>query len=183
MTKHRVHQAKTQQAQQAQQAQQGFALPTVLLILTLASMAALLAWRNLWLTDQLLNIEADRLRTQHKAEAALPLAVRDILSANITYSNTANTVADWQSRISSATPVPQNETPYGANTAWYWIETYAHTETTLPLINSSIYRVTVLATGVMPNSTVVLQMLWTNNTNTNTNANNNALLSWHVLRE
>lgn len=180
MTKHRVHQAKTQQ---------GLALPTVLLILTLASMAVLLAWRNLWLTDQLLNIEADRLRTQHKAEAALPLAVRDILSANITnsthnitYSNTANTVADWQNRISSATPVPQNETPYGANTAWYWIESYAHTENALPLINpsvpsSSIYRVTVLATGVMPNSTLVLQTLWTSSTNQTTN------FSWHVLRE
>jgi Tfp pilus assembly protein PilX len=59
----------------------GFALPTLLVMLAMASIATLLALRNLWVNDQLLNAETDRLRTQHKAEAALPVALADILGA------------------------------------------------------------------------------------------------------
>lgn len=50
-------------------------------MLALASIATLLALRNLWVNDQLLNAEADQLRTQHKAEAVLPVALADILGA------------------------------------------------------------------------------------------------------
>lgn len=57
----------------------GFALPTLLVMLSLASIATLLALRNLWVNDQLTNAVADQLRTQHKAEAALPVALADIL--------------------------------------------------------------------------------------------------------
>ena len=57
----------------------GFALPTMLVMLSLASLATLLAWRNLWVNEQLLNAQADQLRTQHKAEAVLPLALADIV--------------------------------------------------------------------------------------------------------
>ncbi len=60
-------------------AQHGFALPTLMVMLALASLAALLALRNLWVNEQLLNAEADHLRTLHKAHAALPLAVADIV--------------------------------------------------------------------------------------------------------
>ena len=58
---------------------QGLSLPTVLVMLALTSMAALLAWRNLWVNTQLLNAEADLLRTQHKAQAVLPVALADIV--------------------------------------------------------------------------------------------------------
>ena len=60
---------------------QGFALPTLLVMLALASLATLLAMRNLWVNEQLLNAEADQLRTQLKAEAVLPVALTDILGA------------------------------------------------------------------------------------------------------
>jgi Tfp pilus assembly protein PilX len=59
----------------------GLALPTLLLMLTLASLATLLALRNLWLNEHMLNAEADWLRTQQHAEAILPVALADILSA------------------------------------------------------------------------------------------------------
>jgi len=52
-----------------------------MVMLALASIATLLALRNLWVNDQLLNAEADQLRTQHKAEAVLPVALADILGA------------------------------------------------------------------------------------------------------
>jgi Tfp pilus assembly protein PilX len=57
----------------------GFALPTLMVVLALASMATLLALRNLWVNDQLLNAEADQLRTQYKAEAVLPVALADLV--------------------------------------------------------------------------------------------------------
>ena len=59
----------------------GFALPTLLVMLALASIATLLAMRNLWVNEQLFNAEADQLRAQHKAEAVLPVALIDILGA------------------------------------------------------------------------------------------------------
>lgn len=59
--------------------QQGLALPTLMVMLSVASLAALVALRNLWVNDQLLNAEADQIRTQQQAEAALPVAVQDIV--------------------------------------------------------------------------------------------------------
>ena len=59
----------------------GFALPTLMVMLGLASIASLLALRNLWVNDQWLNAHADQLRTEHKAEAVLPVALADILGA------------------------------------------------------------------------------------------------------
>jgi Tfp pilus assembly protein PilX len=61
---------------------QGFALPTLMFMLALASLGALLALRNLWVNERLLNAEADQLRTQQKAEAVLPLALIDILGTS-----------------------------------------------------------------------------------------------------
>ena len=62
----------------------GFALPTLMVMLALASIAALLAMRNLWVNEQLLNAEADQLRTLQKAEAVLPIALTDILGTSAT---------------------------------------------------------------------------------------------------
>ena len=62
----------------------GFALPTLMVMLALASIAALLAMRNLWVNEQLLNAEADQLRTIQKAEAVLPVALTDILGTSAT---------------------------------------------------------------------------------------------------
>lgn len=68
----------------------GFALPTLMVMLALASIATLLAMRNLWVNDQLLNAEADQLRTQHKAEAAMPVALADIMGSVTNSDGTTN---------------------------------------------------------------------------------------------
>ena len=65
----------------------GFALPTLMALLAMASIATLLAMRNLWVNAQLLNAQDDLLRTQHKAEAVLPVALADLLGT----ANTGNT--------------------------------------------------------------------------------------------
>lgn len=56
----------------------GLALPTVMVLLSIASLAASLAMRNLWINDQLLNAEADLVRSRHLAEGVLAIAVQDI---------------------------------------------------------------------------------------------------------
>ena len=68
----------------------GFALPTLMVMLSLASIATLLAMRNLWVNDQLLNAEADQLRALHKAEAATPVALADILGSVTNSDGTTN---------------------------------------------------------------------------------------------
>ncbi len=68
----------------------GFALPTLMVMLALASVATLLAMRNLWVSDQLLNAEADQLRALHKAEAAMPVALADILGSTTNSNGTTN---------------------------------------------------------------------------------------------
>lgn len=64
----------------------GFALATLMVILALASIAALLAMRHLWVNEKMLNAEADQLRTQQKAEAVLPVARIDIVGPSATTS-------------------------------------------------------------------------------------------------
>ena len=68
----------------------GFALPTLMVMLALASIATLLAMRNLWVNDQLLNAEADQLRALHKAEAAMPVALTDIMDSSTNSDGTSN---------------------------------------------------------------------------------------------
>jgi hypothetical protein len=54
-----------------------------MVVLALTSLAALLAWRNLWVNELGLNAEADQLRTQHKAEAMMAIARLDILGISV----------------------------------------------------------------------------------------------------
>ena len=197
---------------------QGFALPTLMVMLTLASVATMLAWRNLWVNDMLLNADADQFRTQHKAEAVLPVALADILGTTPTPRHTAgnatqthaffpNTLADyevlrqrlnlgpcnagicapntldvsatkasyWKAQTATAMVVGAIDTPYGDNTAWYWVEIF-------PQANSSsfVYRITTLANGVMPGSSTVIQTIWARNSLT---ANTGQWHSWHVLHD
>lgn len=213
-------------------APQGFALPTLMVILALASIATLLAMRNLWVNAQLLNAEADQLRTQHKAEAVLPVALADILgaatnkdgtinlrhtagnamqthaffpasmgeyellrqrlttetspcSAGICAPNTLDAklikASYWKTQTVSAMPVSADDTPYGDNTARYWVEVFpqhstANTASTTPFV----YRITALANGVMPGSTTVLQAIWVRNTPTSSTGQ---WRSWLVLHD
>lgn len=212
----------------------GFALPTLMVMLALASIATLLAMRNLWINDQLLNAEADQLRTQSKAEAALPVALADILgtatnsseegtpnlrhspgSSNQNHAFFPNSMSDyvllrqrintdtcnagicapnaldanattasyWKNQIAKAMPVSATDTPYGNNTAWYWVEVFPQTNSNTADTSAAapfIYRITALANGVMPGSTTVLQAIWVRNTPT---TNTGQWRSWHVLHD
>ena len=203
----------------------GFALPTLLVMLALASLATLLAMRNLWLNDQLLNAQADQLRTEHKAQAVLPIALADILGATAnndgtpslrhsagnntqshafypnskveydllrqrlntgtcsagicapsTLDTNTNQANYWKAITASAMPVNAADTPYGNNTAWYWVEVF-------PLAvdsNTFVYRITTLANGVMPGSTTVLQAVWVRHNFTSLTGQ---WRSWHVLHD
>ena len=204
----------------------GFALPTLMVMLALASIATLLALRNLWVNEQLLNAQADQLRTEHKAEALLPVALADILgastpsdgSANLRHtagSNTqshaffpasmaeydllrqrlntatcgagicapytldanANKASYWKAITTTAMPVNAPDTPYGNNTAWYWVEVFPSTSAQN---TTFIYRITTLANGVMPSSTTVLQAIWVRN---NFTSPAGQWRSWHVLHD
>ena len=185
---------------------QGLALPTVLAILAMVGLAALVTWRNLRANEWLINAEADQLRTQHSAEAALPLALQDILGTATdaqghinprhTPGNDAQTHAffpsslserdtlrqrlgaqacvsgicapsdaptrsasEWQAMTNAAWPLSGADTPYGANTTWYWVEVLVDATPLNPSL-PFIYRITVLARGVLPGTAVVLQALW-----------------------
>ena len=203
----------------------GFALPTLMVILALASIATLLALRNGWVNEQLLNAEADQLRTVHKAHAALPLAVADLVGAHTSAStpnlrhtagnatqthaffptsiadydtlrqrlspNTCNAgicapnalnpsatkASYWKAQTATALAVSAIDTLDGNSTVWYWVEVF-------PQANSSqdnfIYRITVLARGVMPSSTTVLQAVWARVTPTSLTGRWH---SWHVLHD
>ena len=204
----------------------GFALPTLMVILALANLATLLALRNLWVNEQLLNAHSDRLRSQHKAEAMLPVALADILGSanssdgtpnlrhttgNHTQShaffptsmteydllrqrlNTAacsagicapialdantNKASYWQSITATAMSVNASDTPYGSNSAWYWVEVFPSTTAE----NSTfVYRITALTYGVTPGSSTVLQAIWVRNHLT---ATTGQWRSWHVLHD
>lgn len=212
----------------------GFALPTLMVMLSLASIATLLAMRNLWVNDQLLNAEADQLRALHKAEAAMPVVLADIMGSSTnsdgpnhlrhTAGNTTQnhaffptSMADydllrqrlstepnpcnagicaphtldpkamkagyWKTQTASAMPVSAADTPYGDNTAWYWVEVFpqdganAATATARPPF---AYRITALAHGVIPGSATVLQAVWAKHSNTSLTGQWH---SWHVLHD
>ena len=214
----------------------GFALPTLLIMLAMASIATLLALRNLWVNDQLLNAEADQLRTQHKAEAVLSVALADILGATSNNNGEAtpnlrhaaggttqthaffptsmaeyellrqrlstntnqcsvgicapNTLdakttkaSYWKAQTATAMPVSANDTPYGDNTAWYWVDVFP--QHSISTVNDSsiapfVYRITTLANGVMPGSSTVLQAIWVRQSSI---SNTGQWRSWHVLHD
>ena len=57
----------------------GFALPAVLGILALTSLACATVWRMQWVNQQLLNVHSHLMRNQHIAEGVLPLVAQDIV--------------------------------------------------------------------------------------------------------
>lgn len=210
----------------------GFALPTLMIMLALASIATLLALRNLWVNAQLLNAEADQLRTQHKAQAVLPVALADLLgvgtnnngnvnlrhtagdntqthaffpvsmaeydvlhqrlntgtcSAGICAPNTldakATKASHWKQQTATAMPVSATDTPYGDDTAWYWVEVFPQLNSSAtPGLSSApfVYRFTTMAKGVIPGSTTVLQAIWVRDTPT---AKSGQWHSWHLLQD
>jgi Tfp pilus assembly protein PilX len=91
----------------------------------------------------------------------------------------------WKSMTASAMPVSASDTPYGAGTAWYWVDIQpdAAQLSITPSASSAppfIYRITVLANGVLPSSSTVLQTLWTRSSVTDTHGHRH---SWRTLQD
>ena len=149
-------------------AQTGLALPTVMVLLSLVALGCLTAWRGLWVAEQRLNLEADQLRSLHRAEAVLPLAVADILgpviaqgqtadarhTANgnaVFFPNSTSELATLQQRLASACEqgiCAPNTTVSNAHSAsrWWALRDQAlHVEGQLPDGSSAWYWVEVLA--------------------------------------
>ena len=72
----------------------GFALPAVLGILALTSLACATVWRMQWVNQQLLNVQSHLIRNQHIAEGVLPLVVQDIVGFSATNSTNINATPD-----------------------------------------------------------------------------------------
>jgi Tfp pilus assembly protein PilX len=204
----------------------GFALPTLMVMLALASLAALLALRNLWVNEQLINAEADQLRTLHRAHATLSVTVADIVGvahgdgttpdlrhtagnavqthaffpASMTEYDTlrqrllpnvcnagicaphalsanATQASYWKTQTATAMTVAAVDGSGDSGTAWYWVEVFPQDNTPH---DQFIYRITVLAKGLMPGSTTVLQAIWERNAPTSPTGQWH---SWHVLHD
>ena len=72
----------------------GFALPAVLGILTLTSLACATVWRMQWVNQQLLNVQSHLIRNQHIAEGVLPLVAQDIVGFSATNSTFISVTPD-----------------------------------------------------------------------------------------
>ena len=77
----------------------GFALPAVLGILALTSLACATVWRMQWVNKQLLNVQSHLIRNQHIAEGVLPLVVQDIVGFSATNSTTINATPDSSTNL------------------------------------------------------------------------------------
>jgi hypothetical protein len=89
----------------------------------------------------------------------------------------------WKARTNEAFAISAIDTPYGNNTAWYWVEVLP--QHSADNMNDSsfapfIYRITTLANGVMPGSTNVLQAIWVRHSSI---SNTGQWRSWHVLHD
>lgn len=202
----------------------GLALPTVMLTLSLTALACLSAWRSLWLAEQSLKLEADQLRTRHKAQAVLPWVVADILGPELNegqvaddrhspnpnqpaapfYPHTLAELSTLQTRLGNTTCLQGicapsrsvanshsasywlalRDSAWAVNPAltldgspaWYWVEVLAAPTQEPPFI----YRVTVLAPGLLPAGRTVWQGLWVR---TNAQARTGQWRSGSVLQD
>ena len=71
----------------------GFALPAVLGILGLTSLACATVWRMQWVNHQLLNVQSHLVIHQQIAEGILPLVVQNIIGASVASGTDAQTHA------------------------------------------------------------------------------------------
>ena len=91
--------------------------------------------------------------------------------------------ASWKAQTTTAMSVSASDTPYGDNTAWYWVDVFP--QHSISTVNDSsiapfVYRITTLANGVMPGSSTVLQAIWVRHSSI---SNTGQWRSWHVLHD
>ena len=157
----------------------GFALPAVLGVLALTSLACATVWRMQWVNQQLLNVQFHQIRNQQIAEGVLALVVteaqthafylstaqdRDKLQlrlgtamcqAGICAPKTlANLNAEqWRNLLGQSQQVNVSDLPIKDITAFYWVEVWLNAGASQSVQPSPfIYRITVLVQETSPTS-------------------------------
>ena len=157
----------------------GFALPTVLGVLALTSLACATVWRMQWVKQQLLNVQFHQIRNQQIAEGVLALVVTDA-QTHAFYPSTAQdrdklqlrlgtamcqagicapkTLANlnaeqWRNLLGQSQQVNVSDLPIKDITAFYWVEVWLNAGASQSVQPSPfIYRITVLVQEVSPAS-------------------------------
>ena len=157
----------------------GFALPAVLGVLALTSLACATVWRMQWVNQQLLNVQFHQIRNQQIAEGVLALVVTDIQThafyptnaqdrdklqlrlgnamcqAGICAPKTlANLNAEqWRNLLGQSQQVNVSDLPIKDITAFYWVEVWLNAGASQSVQPSPfIYRITVLVQETSPTS-------------------------------
>ena len=157
----------------------GFALPAVLGVLALTSLACATVWRMQWVNQQLLNVQFHQIRNQQITEGVLALVVTDA-QAHALYLSTAQdrdklqlrlgnamcqagicapkTLANlnaeqWRNLLGQSQQVNVADLPIKDITAFYWVEVWLNAGASQSVQPSPfIYRITVLVQEVSPAS-------------------------------
>jgi len=157
----------------------GFALPAVLGVLALTSLACATVWRMQWVNQQLLNVQFHQIRNQQITEGVLALVVTDaqthalypataqdrdklqlrlgtpMCQAGICAPKTlANLNAEqWRNLLGQSQQVNVSDLPIKDITAFYWVEVWLNAGASQSVQPSPfIYRITVLVQEVSPAS-------------------------------
>ena len=157
----------------------GFALPTVLGVLALTSLACATVWRMQWVNQQLLNVQFHQIRNQQITEGVLALVVTDaqthalypataqdrdklqlrlgnaMCQAGICAPKTlANLNAEqWRNLLGQSQQVNVADLPIKDITAFYWVEVWLNAGASQSVQPSPfIYRITVLVQQTLPTS-------------------------------
>lgn len=157
----------------------GFALPAVLGVLALTSLACATVWRMQWVNQQLLNVQFHQIRNQQIAEGVLALVVTDaqthalypataqdrdklqlrlgtaMCQAGICAPKTlANLNAEqWRNLLGQSQQVNVSDLPIKDITAFYWVEVWLNAGASQSVQPSPfIYRITVLVQETSPTS-------------------------------
>ena len=161
----------------------GFALPAVLGVLALTSLACATVWRMQWVNQQLLNVQFHQIRNQQIAEGVLALVVTDaqthalypataqdrdklqlrlgtaMCQAGICAPKTlANLNAEqWRNLLGQSQQVNVSDLPIKDITAFYWVEVWLNAGASQSVQPSPfIYRITVLVQQTLPTSAAEL---------------------------
>ena len=157
----------------------GFALPAVLGVLALTSLACATVWRMQWVNQQLLNVQFHQIRNQQIAEGVLALVVTEaqthalypataqdryklqlrlgnaMCQAGICAPKTlANLNAEqWRNLLGQSQQVNVSDLPIKDITAFYWVEVWLNAGASQSVQPSPfIYRITVLVQQTSPTS-------------------------------
>ena len=157
----------------------GFALPAVLGVLALTSLACATVWRMQWVNQQLLNVQFHQIRNQQIAEGVLALVVTDA-QTHALYPATAQdrdklqlrlgtamcqagicapktfvnlNAEQWRNLLGQSQQVNVSDLPIKDITAFYWVEVWLNAGASQSVQPSPfIYRITVLVQEVSPAS-------------------------------